>query len=105
MNFSIVELFTIWYTVLCKEMTVMDNCIIAPLKEIEPVKDIIKRIQQASDIQLNEFILAVIRRFTELNPGQEGVFVSLSTDPRIREEEIKNMLQLLRSCYNQPESQ
>ena len=71
---------------------------------MESVEDIVKKIQQADEIQLNEFIGAVARRYNALHKDREGAFLSLTTDPYARDKELEDIIQFIRSCYNQPDS-
>jgi len=63
-------------------------------------KEIVKQIDQANEIQLNEFIHAVTRRYTALHADREGVFLALSTDPRTRDKELEDIIRFIRTHYN-----
>jgi len=64
------------------------------------VKDIIKQIEQADEIQLNDIISAVNRRYTALHTDREGGFLSLPTDPQARDKVLEETFSFIRSCYN-----
>ena len=55
-----------------------------------------KQIAAIPDDQLDELILLVTRRFHQLRPEQEGIFLSLPQDPQKRDEELKKHIQFLR---------
>ena len=59
------------------------------------MEDIVKQIEQADEIQLNDIISAVIHRYNMLHPDREGSFLSLSTDPRQRSQEMESILRLI----------
>ena len=59
------------------------------------VEDIVKQIEQADEIQLNDIISTVIHRYDMLHPDREGSFLSLSTDPHLREQELGNIIRLI----------
>ena len=87
-KYSIVEIITIWYTyaILIKDLTTMN--------------DIIKQIEQADEVQLNEIINVVNRRYSALHSDRVGGFLSLATDSRQCEKELENIIQFVRKCYN-----
>ena len=60
------------------------------------VEDIVKQIEQADEIQLNDIISAVIHRYDMLHPDREGSFLSLSTDPYQRSQEMEGILRFIR---------
>ena len=60
------------------------------------VEDIVKQIEQADEIQLNDIISAVIHRYDMLHPDREGSFLSLSTDPHQRSQEMESILRFIR---------
>ena len=64
------------------------------------MESIIKEIEQANEIQLNEIISAVINRYNVLRADREGVFLSLPTDPYTRKEELEKTILFLRACYD-----
>ena len=57
---------------------------------------LVQQIEQIADDQIDQLILLVTRRFHQLRPEQEGVFLSLSQDPQQRDEELKRAIQFLR---------
>lgn len=57
---------------------------------------LVQQIEQVSDDQIDELILLVSRRFHQLRPEREGVFLSLPQDPTQRDEELKKSIHLLR---------
>ncbi len=59
------------------------------------VENIAKQIEQADEIQLNHIISAVIHRYDMLHPSREGSFLSLSTDPHQRSQEMENILRFI----------
>ena len=61
------------------------------------MENIIKQIEQADELQLNHIISAVIRRYDVLYPDRDGSFLSLSTDPHLREQELGNIIRLIRN--------
>ena len=54
------------------------------------------QIEQVTEFQIDELIQIVIRRYNNLHPGREGVFISLPQDPQKRDEELKEAIRLLR---------
>ena len=59
-------------------------------------QDLVKQIAAIPDDQLDELILLVTRRFHQLRPDREGIFLTLSQDPQKRDEELKEIIRLLR---------
>ena len=57
---------------------------------------IAEQIEQVTEHQIDELILLVSRQFNLLRPEREGVFISLSQDPQKRDEELKEIIRLLR---------
>lgn len=57
---------------------------------------ILKQIEQADEVLLNQVIIAVINRYDALTSDREGWFLSLSTDPQIRKQEIEGIINLIR---------
>ena len=66
-------------------------------KGMMSMENMIKQIEQADEIQLNHIISAVIRRYDVLHPDRDGSFLSLSTDPHLREQELGNIIRLIRN--------
>ena len=54
---------------------------------------LIEQIEQVTDYQIDELILLVSYRFSQLRPKQEGLFVVLSEDPALRRKEIEHITQ------------
>ncbi len=69
------------------------------------MKDIVKQIEQADEIQLNEYIRAVTRRYNALRTDREVTFLSLPTDPQPRSEELEEIVRYICACYNKLDSQ
>ena len=65
-----------------------------------PVEDIIKQIEQADEIQLNNIISAVNRRYAALHTDRVGGFLSLPTDPRTHDKVLEETFSFIRACYN-----
>jgi len=55
-----------------------------------------EQIEQVTEHQIDELILLVSRRFHQLRPEREGIFLSLPQDPQKRDEELKEIVRLLR---------
>ena len=87
---SIVEVATIWYT--------YSNSILGGIV----IKDIIKKIEQVDEMQLQEIIDAVMHRYSALRTDRELAFLSLPKDLQTRAEELEGVLQLIRTCYEKP---
>lgn len=68
-------------------------------------KEIIKQIEQAGELQLDEIITAVIHRYNALHTDREASFLSLPTDPKTRNEELEEIFRYIRSCYEKQDSQ
>ena len=66
------------------------------------IKDIIKQIEQADEMQLQEIIDAVMYRYGTLRTDRELAFLSLPKDLQNRAEELEGVLQLIRTCYEKP---
>ena len=62
-------------------------------------ESIIAQIEQVDELQLDDIIGAVIRRYSVLRPDRELGFLTLSTDPHVREKEIEDIEQFIRICY------
>lgn len=60
------------------------------------MKDIVTQIEQADEIQLNEYILAVARRYNALRTDRELSFLSLPTDPKTRNEALEEIIRFLK---------
>ena len=65
-------------------------------KGMMSVEKTIKQIEQADELQLSEIIGAVMGRYNALCADREAVFLSLSTDPHQRSQEIENILRFIR---------
>ena len=66
------------------------------------MEDIVKRIEQADELQLNEYIRAVVRRYGALRPDRECAFLSLPANPR--DDEIDDIIRFICFCYNRQQS-
>ena len=64
-------------------------------KGLMPVKEIVKQIEQADEIQLNDIIRAVMRRYDVLHPGRKSSFLSLSTDSHQCSKELENIIRFI----------
>ena len=58
--------------------------------------ELVAQINQVTEQQLDELIHLVFHRFKELRPEREGIFLSLPQDPQKRDEELKEIIRLLR---------
>ena len=67
-----------------------------------PPQALVEQIENITDEQIDGLILLVSRRFHQLRPDQEGVFLALSPDPARRDEELKKYIQLLRLPKTRP---
>lgn len=54
--------------------------------------ELVQQIEQVTDYQIDELLLLVARRFNQLRPHQEGVFLSLPCDPDERKKEIESII-------------
>ena len=57
---------------------------------------LVEQIEQITEAQLDELVLLVSRRYYQLRPDREGIFLTLSQDPQKRDEELKEIVRLLR---------
>ena len=57
---------------------------------------LVAQIEQITDEQIDALILLVSRRYYQLRPDREGIFLSLPQDPQKRDEELKEIIRLLR---------
>ena len=62
------------------------------------MENIIKQIEQADEIQLNEIMSAVMRRYNALHTDREAGFLALSTDPQTRKTELNDIIRFIRIC-------
>ena len=58
---------------------------------------LLHQIEQADEIQLNDIIRAVMRRYNALRTDREITFLSLPTDPKTRNEELEEIIHFIRS--------
>lgn len=58
--------------------------------------DILEKIEEADDLEINEIIQAVIRRYKSVFPGWEVVFLSLPLQSKEREQMIERTIEQLR---------
>ena len=61
---------------------------------------LVEQIEQITEAQLDELVLLVSRRYYQLRPDRESIFLTLSQDPQKRDEELKELLRLLRLPQN-----
>ena len=61
---------------------------------------LVAQIEQITDEQIDALILLVSRRYYQLRPKQEGIFLTLPQDPQKRDEELKEIIRLLRLPKN-----
>ena len=66
--------------------------------------EIVKQIEQADELQLNEIILAVVRRHNALQQHRTAIFLTIPTNPQNRAEELENTINLIRACYNRQDT-
>ena len=66
---------------------------------------IIKQIEQADEMALEQMIRAVIRRYSALRTDRELSILSLPTDSKSRDAELENIIVFIRSCYRQQDPQ
>lgn len=61
------------------------------------MENIIKQIEQSDELQLSEIIGAIIVRYNALCADREAIFLSLPTDPHLREQELESIIRLIRN--------
>ena len=61
---------------------------------------LVAQIEQITETQLDELVLLVSRRYYQLRPERESIFLTLSQDPQKRDEELKEIIRLLRLPKN-----
>ncbi len=73
------------------------------MNQYEPkfAEDIVKQIEQADELQIDEIAWAVVRRYNALRPDRKISILSLPTDPQNRDAELENTIALIRACYRQ----
>lgn len=64
------------------------------------MENIIKGIEQADEVLLNEYIGAIMHRYNALRPDREGIFITISTDPCVRKEELEKVIRFLQTYYD-----
>ena len=64
------------------------------------MEDILKQIEQVDEIQLNDIISAAMRRYNALHTDRDAGFLALSTDPRIRDKELEEIIRFIRTHCN-----
>ena len=62
------------------------------------MENLIKQIASADELTLNDCIFAVLRRFNSIRTDRELIFMTLPTDPKLRDAELENNISFLRSC-------
>lgn len=60
-------------------------------------EELVQQIEQVTDFQIDELILLVAHRFNQLHPDREGFFLTVSTDPVRRQEELHYIIRDLLS--------
>ena len=66
-------------------------------KQSQPtLDDILESIEQADDLEINEIIQAVIRRYKAVFPGWEVIFLSLPLQSKEREQMIAQTIEQLK---------
>ena len=55
---------------------------------------------QATDLQINEFINAIMRRYQHLYPNWEIMMIALPTDPELRKKAVENAVQFILNRCN-----
>ena len=60
-------------------------------------EQIIEAIEQADDERISDVIQAVIRRYGQLFPEWEVIFLSVHKDPKLRAKDIKAHIRFLKS--------
>lgn len=61
-----------------------------------PLKNILKQIEAADDIEINQIIDAVTRRYLTVFPDEEILFLSVPRDPEKRNAQLALMLEQLK---------
>ena len=61
---------------------------------------IIKEIEQVDELELDDIIHAVTARYNALRTDRDLGFLALSTDPKLRDKELDDIAQFIRTCYN-----
>ena len=62
-------------------------------------ESIAKQIEQVDEIELNNIIHAVMHRYSALHTDRELSFLALSTDPKIRNQELEDITRFIRTHY------
>ena len=68
-------------------------------------KEVIKEIEQADEVQLNDYIHAILRRYNSLRTDREISVLSLPTDPKARDAELEEILDFMRRCYQKQDAE
>lgn len=58
--------------------------------------ELVQQIGHVTDHQIDELILLVSRRFNQLRPQRDGIFLSLSQDPQARNKELEEIILSIR---------
>ena len=66
---------------------------------------VIKEIEQADEVQLNDYIHAVVRRYNSLRTDRELSVLSLPADPKARDAEIEEIFNFIRRCYQKQDAE
>lgn len=69
------------------------------LEPTEPTQEILHLIQQSDENQLQQFTTAIMRRYSELFPDWEIMYMALPTAPDTRKQSIEETCQFLRRMY------
>ena len=69
------------------------------------MSDLIKQIESADELELNDCISAVVRRFNVLRKDRELVFLTLSADPETRDADFENTVSFIRSCFKRQDAE
>lgn len=62
------------------------------------VNDILAAIENADDIEINQILDAVTRRYNRVFPEWEVLFLSISRDPEEKNKQLEQMLLQLKKC-------
>lgn len=68
------------------------------MQDLTAAEELVKKIEQLNELELNMCIHAVARRYNELVTDREGSFLSLPKDPKARDVELKRIVEFIRIC-------
>ena len=76
------------------------------MNQYEPktAEDIVRQIEQADELQIDEIVWAVVRRYNALRPAQISTFLTVPANPQDRDAELESIIALIRTCYNLQDS-